>query len=785
MSAGAPWSVKGIDPKAREVAKDLARRSGMTLGEWLNRIILEDDAPEGLAGEPLPAPRIVAGGDVDRVAQALERLADRLEASETRTGLAITGVEHSVRQAVARIDTTEREQLALVTRVESEQGRISERLRLVETAGPRSAEALRALEVAAAQTQGLDPDRLAEAVLQRLSDRIAGAEARTADALQDLVNSFAALDERLRCVESGGTGASEPRFAALAQSLTRQVEAVRFEVAERLHATAGGGDVERRLAQMSAHVEAAERRSRQAVEQLGREMLAVAEAVNRRLTASEERSAEAIDLVGTEIARVAGAVEACLARAEQHQAQVLDRLTGEVDRITERFSDRLTQAEARSADAIRSVGDQVSRLADRLGAGNEPPAPSPKAEPAEASPAGPFSAELFNRAEAEPSPPAAALGFAPEDFEAADGFAPIPEADDDIFAAEVLDEPTGEESRPLSTREVIEQARAAARAAKGKPAAPLEAKVDKRQATGGFFSGFGQARRRPDSALHTALMVAGGAAFLSVGAAGVVLMENPDPGHAAAQAHPFGPAPRVAMALTPGIAPTTVSGAEQVTAYDQAVRAVAAGKPGGLSSLKALADQGYAPAELRLAQLYESGEAGVTPNPAEARRWTAMAAEGGSAQAMHNLGIYYFHGDGGPKDLASAAQWFRKAAELGLVESQYNLAMMYQSGSGVRRDLSQARHWLALAAAQGDEDSRVALAALASADSGPAADEAALTVAQSKRVLRQLGYYDGTLDDRATPEFKGALAAYQRDKGQRPTGTLDPKTAGALSIYQR
>ena len=51
MTAGAPWSVKGIDPKAREVAKDLARRSGMTLGEWLNHVILEDDTPEEAAYE--------------------------------------------------------------------------------------------------------------------------------------------------------------------------------------------------------------------------------------------------------------------------------------------------------------------------------------------------------------------------------------------------------------------------------------------------------------------------------------------------------------------------------------------------------------------------------------------------------------------------------------------------------------------------------------------------------------------------------------------------------------
>src|SRR5580704_13007111 len=44
MAANAPWSVKGIDPKAREIAKDLARRSGMTLGEWLNQMILDDGA---------------------------------------------------------------------------------------------------------------------------------------------------------------------------------------------------------------------------------------------------------------------------------------------------------------------------------------------------------------------------------------------------------------------------------------------------------------------------------------------------------------------------------------------------------------------------------------------------------------------------------------------------------------------------------------------------------------------------------------------------------------------
>src|SRR3990167_5569702 len=167
MSAGAPWSVKGIHPKAREVAKDLARRSGMTLGEWLNRVILEDDVPEEVTAEVqfgdrpfrAQAPRLRAvpsltsslpsatPPDLARVASALDRLTDRIEASETRTGLAINGVEHSVRQALARVETAEREQHVAASRLEgllaetsAEQSHFGERLPRLEAspAGPRA-----------------------------------------------------------------------------------------------------------------------------------------------------------------------------------------------------------------------------------------------------------------------------------------------------------------------------------------------------------------------------------------------------------------------------------------------------------------------------------------------------------------------------------------------------------------------------------------------------------------------------------------------------------------------
>jgi localization factor PodJL len=43
MKFGVPWSVKGIRPEARESAREAARRSGMSLGEWLNNVILEQE----------------------------------------------------------------------------------------------------------------------------------------------------------------------------------------------------------------------------------------------------------------------------------------------------------------------------------------------------------------------------------------------------------------------------------------------------------------------------------------------------------------------------------------------------------------------------------------------------------------------------------------------------------------------------------------------------------------------------------------------------------------------
>ena len=76
MKPGIPWSVKGIEPDVREAAKEAARRSGVTLGEWLNSTILTkaDDV-----AEVDPTRKAKSTTRAPTGTHALERTASRLE----------------------------------------------------------------------------------------------------------------------------------------------------------------------------------------------------------------------------------------------------------------------------------------------------------------------------------------------------------------------------------------------------------------------------------------------------------------------------------------------------------------------------------------------------------------------------------------------------------------------------------------------------------------------------------------------------------------------------------
>lgn len=303
--------------------------------------------------------------------------------------------------------------------------------------------------------------------------------------------------------------------------------------------------------------------------------------------------------------------------------------------------------------------------------------------------------------------------------------------------------------------------------------------------------------RRPSPSRSAALLLSAGVACLGLATLAVVLEPPPAPTKAAAQAEPEivlrGPIliapPRFAAADE--LAPTRQPGApaDGGRALAAAMADAEAGRPGAVARLRALGEAGQPRAQMYLAKLYETGR-GVPADSAEARRWTARAADAGDPVAMHNLALYYLQGRGGPRDDAMAARLLRRAANGGVVDSQFNLGLLYETGAGVDRNLVEAYRWFQTAAHGGDLNARARAVALeerlsakelASVDRlvggfRPGADAAeetvlvagAATVAESQKKLARLGFYIGPTDGQDTPAYRRAVEAYRKSRQAQP-----------------
>lgn len=115
MSQTGPWSVKGIDQRARDAAREAAHAEGITLGEYLNRLLMSVEPPRpNEVAYPFenrrPAPN--AANDT------LDKLTRRIEATEARSTLAITGMDHTILGLVARLEDAEDNASAVAGRVD-------------------------------------------------------------------------------------------------------------------------------------------------------------------------------------------------------------------------------------------------------------------------------------------------------------------------------------------------------------------------------------------------------------------------------------------------------------------------------------------------------------------------------------------------------------------------------------------------------------------------------------------------------------------------------------------
>lgn len=373
MPSGAPWSVKGIDPRARAIAKTAARREGMTLGEWLNRVILDDgpetgasDWEERLSGYP----GFGGGGDDgddDALRAVIARLTHRLEAAEQRSTLALTGVDQSVLALSRRLEALEESRDAdegeieeALARTRARHDELLERLRRLERTGPGGGAdpaAFKAVETTVGKLASrlYETERDVRAELDNLSHK----EERRRDGAERAAKALGArLDE------------TEARLRGDQQALRDQVEAQSQRVGETMR---GVEDIARRL---QSRIIAAENATHQAADALAGSQ----QALDARLRELEARQGSSVgadeinrrfEVLGRELAAIIRETREDCAR----QIAALDGAggAGRLERALEAAEGRLAAAEARQSDALNRIAHEVARVSRAVDGASRPP----------------------------------------------------------------------------------------------------------------------------------------------------------------------------------------------------------------------------------------------------------------------------------------------------------------------------------------------------------------------------------------------------------------------------
>jgi len=427
MPPVAPWSVKGIDPRARAVAKSAARREGMTLGEWLNRVILDDgasDAAKDWDDQLSNFPGFGGGGgggsdDDGRLGELVQRLSDRLEAAERRSTLALSSVDQSVAKIAQRIEDLEENQddgdetHSALSRARAQQDELLDRVRRLERAGPGAGADPAALKTVET-TVGKIAERLYETErdvrteldnlshkeerrrdstdkgLEKLGRRLDEADRKTADetrALRDMVETrdqrtqtqLNGLDESARSLQSriiAAESATQRAAEALAQSQEKLDTRLRDLEQARSEAVTAD-DVKTRIDALAREVADVIRDTRaEAARQIAevskstdtQRLERALTAAEARMSAAENRQSSALQRIGTEVARLTKAVDQRLDRTERRLQQRLDEAEAKRQSKEDRkdLETRLEQVRSDNTTAMKRIGEQVAKLGENL-----------------------------------------------------------------------------------------------------------------------------------------------------------------------------------------------------------------------------------------------------------------------------------------------------------------------------------------------------------------------------------------------------------------------------------
>jgi localization factor PodJL len=378
MNQTGPWSVKGIDQRARDAAREAASAEGLTLGEYLNRLLMTDEESQlneisSLFRNPRPRP--------DATTNTLDRLTRRIEAAEARSTLAISGMDHTVLGLVAKLEHAEQSSDSVVGHVESLMDEIRDTYEALQSkvrrleeddSNKQNLEALKSLEQALgkladhvndegelAQQEAHAIKGRVEAGFADLTDRVEGVETRVESKLSD---AAARVEQAVN--------QAEKRSEIAARDLTTRLSTLQSDVQERL-ATAGRTD--ERLTAVESDVSGA-------LDSMESTLLRIQERLNRAETATDAalQSLEAtFNHLDNRVEALAGSVDPELAEKLRSEFEArFDDLTKSlretVDQTRLELADEIARtANVKDSEAVSGLTTGLSDVQKRLAATEE------------------------------------------------------------------------------------------------------------------------------------------------------------------------------------------------------------------------------------------------------------------------------------------------------------------------------------------------------------------------------------------------------------------------------
>jgi len=804
MKQDLPWSVSGIPPEARDIARAAAGRDGLSVGDWITRRILTETARTLSAsdrGTPVNQLSYKNERD-DETRRDRDDLVQRLARTEAETDGAFRRIDETLRAMGRRMETTERSQneaqrtmsaaaaeISTATREQSQAfDHLNQRIERVERQSDNSAlrDAVRGLhqglsrladQIAKTANESTNQVGTIAANVEALAGKISQVRDEANLGAQVIDGRINALAERIRVTEERLV-ASEPRadeiehVAHIVKSLEKTVDGIaeRLAASEKLSTT---------VARVETRVDSAEDRMQDA---MGRHLAAIERnlaAIGERLEQSEAKRSDAEEAIKDSMRALGTRID-----------------TGETHTL-EAFADLKTQLgdATKRIDSIEAGANLMAPYAAAPAYAAAPPPAAPHMAPPPPQAAAPGGFDLPPFADAPPFPSGSYASHP------ADEYVPPPSlASGDVFA------PPAESTIPPVAQDYLAAARRAAQASTAS-----DATRGARAPLGAFHTDTAGASSRRRRKLPLIVGVVG--LVLLAAVAGILITRNlggsPAPIQAPLKSGVDGttPAPSDGMPdLTgPASAPATPTHArstnpaqpEDEVARDNAPveplnrqparplpstgqqvattgpvaapTAAAHAAPTPLDRLLASAKSGDAKAQLLLGLRYLEGD-GVAASDSEAVRWLRKAAEQGEPVAMYRLGTMYERGRSLSVDPAQAKYWYLQAANHGNRKAMHNLAVAFAEGSGAEKNYTEAARWFKAASELGLTDSEFNLAVLY---------ERGLGVAQSLTEAYKwysIAAAQGDTESRARIEVLNTqLSANDRTAAERAAKAFRPK----------